>query len=375
MRQCDVLVVGGGPAGSTCAWALSRAGLEVLVIDRARFPRDKVCAGWVTLPVFEALELDPSEYRAAGLVIEEIRGFRTSTMAGREVKTLYDRAVSFAIRRCEFDHFLLRRSGARVLENTALTALRRAGDMWVANDAIRAPVVIGAGGHFCPVARRGRSGDRSGLVVARETEFRLRAPNECATRGPVPELFFCRDLDGYGWCVRKGEYLNVGLGRRGSRRFAAHVRDFVAFLASSRRIPADSPEPSRWCGHAYLLSGARADVPVADGLLLVGDAAGLAYRESGEGIRPAVESALAAARTLVEAGGRFDRDNLWPYAERLRAWDPPSRGWNRLLPPAPAFIGRALLASPTFSRHVVIDRWFLRSGAPRIHRIDLPQAA
>ncbi|MGH8310611.1 MAG: FAD-dependent oxidoreductase, partial [Steroidobacteraceae bacterium] len=62
MRQCDVLVVGGGPAGSTCAWALSRAGLEVLVIDRARFPRDKVCAGWVTLPVFEALELDPGEY-------------------------------------------------------------------------------------------------------------------------------------------------------------------------------------------------------------------------------------------------------------------------------------------------------------------------
>src|SRR5687768_17483918 len=46
--SCDALVVGGGPAGSTCARALRNAGWDVIVLDRARFPRDKVCAGWVT---------------------------------------------------------------------------------------------------------------------------------------------------------------------------------------------------------------------------------------------------------------------------------------------------------------------------------------
>ena len=58
METCDVLVVGGGPAGSTCAWKLRQAGADVTVIDRATFPRDKVCAGWITPPVINALGLD-----------------------------------------------------------------------------------------------------------------------------------------------------------------------------------------------------------------------------------------------------------------------------------------------------------------------------
>jgi flavin-dependent dehydrogenase len=82
MVRCDVLVVGGGPAGSTCAWTLRRAGLDVIVVDRARFPRDKVCAGWVTPAVLESLDLTPDEYRSAGLVLQELRGFRTGVIGG-----------------------------------------------------------------------------------------------------------------------------------------------------------------------------------------------------------------------------------------------------------------------------------------------------
>src|SRR5690606_26023348 len=57
-ERCDVLVVGGGPGGSSCARALVRAGLDVVVLDRRRFPRDKVCAGWITPPVLATLEID-----------------------------------------------------------------------------------------------------------------------------------------------------------------------------------------------------------------------------------------------------------------------------------------------------------------------------
>ena len=107
-ETCDVLVVGGGPAGSTCARQLLQAGLNVLVIDKQPFPRDKVCAGWITPAVVESLELDLDDY-AKGRVMQPIRGFRIGTIGGAEAETRYDKAVSFGIRRCEFDHYLLRR--------------------------------------------------------------------------------------------------------------------------------------------------------------------------------------------------------------------------------------------------------------------------
>ena len=74
MIRCDALVVGGGPGGSTCARLLRRHGWNVIVADRAKFPRDKVCAGWLTPDVFTQLELDPEEYRRSGLTFQEIDG-------------------------------------------------------------------------------------------------------------------------------------------------------------------------------------------------------------------------------------------------------------------------------------------------------------
>ena len=123
MIHCDALIVGGGPAGSTAARLLRRAGWDVIVADRARFPRDKVCAGWLTPDVFPLLELTPDEYRATGLTVQEITAFRTSVMGGRPVETRYTRVVSYAIRRCEFDTFLLQRSGARMLEDSFVRTL------------------------------------------------------------------------------------------------------------------------------------------------------------------------------------------------------------------------------------------------------------
>ncbi|MBI3047439.1 MAG: NAD(P)/FAD-dependent oxidoreductase [Acidobacteria bacterium] len=360
MVRCDALIVGGGPAGSTCARVLTRAGWNVLVIDRARFPRDKVCAGWVTPGVFRLLELDPAEYRATGLTIQEIRGFRTSVLGDRPVETRYDRTVSYAIRRCEFDDYLLQRSGARVLPGTPLASLERRGDTWVANGEISARVVVGAGGHFCPVARRLRSGGEVVRpVVAKEAEFRLEADGSVVA-GEVPELFFCRDLEGYGWCVRKGAYLNIGLGRRDHGDLNPHIDDFVRFL-EARGLARPAPHV-RWCGHAYLASGTGPRPLVGEGVLVAGDAAGLAYPQSGEGIKPAVDSGRLAAETLVAAGARVGRDNLLPYAVELQRRYPAARPAPQPLVGLVKALGRRLLRSPAFTRHVLIDRWFLREA-------------
>jgi len=142
VTDCDALIVGGGPAGSICARSLRQAGWDVTVIDRAGFPRDKVCAGWLTPDVFRLLDLAPAEYRDAGLTLQEIVGFRTGLLRRPSVDTPYGRVVSYAIRRREFDEFLLRRADARVLEQTPLTSLRCAGRIWVVNEEIRTPLVI-----------------------------------------------------------------------------------------------------------------------------------------------------------------------------------------------------------------------------------------
>jgi flavin-dependent dehydrogenase len=301
------------------------------------------------------------------LTIQSITGFRTSVIGQRPVETRYPGIVSYAIRRCEFDDYLLRRSGARVVAATPLSSLERHDNVWVANGDVSAPVLVGAGGHFCPVARRlgaihassATDSTRVRPVVAKEAEFRI-AQDVAGSpvAGEIPELFFCRDLEGYGWCVRKGEYLNIGLGRRDRGDLNVHIRGFVEFL--ERQGLARHASQVRWCGHAYLASGAGTRPIVDDGVLLAGDAAGLAYPESGEGIRPAVDSGRLAAETLVAAGGRTSRAALEPYEAALRRRYPPLRPAPGPAAGAIKAIGRALLRSPAFTRRVLIDRWFLR---------------
>ena len=144
-----------------------------------------------------------------GNTLHEITGFRTGLIGGALLETSYPGVVSYAIRRCEFDAFLVRRANVDVLESFPIETFRREDGTWIVNNTIQTPVVIGAGGHFCPVARLLRgSRDSASPVIAKEAEFRLTADAMDAT-SRIPELFFCQDLDGYGWCVRKGDF-NVG---------------------------------------------------------------------------------------------------------------------------------------------------------------------
>jgi flavin-dependent dehydrogenase len=280
-------------------------------------------------------------------------------IGARPLETRYRAVVSYAIRRCEFDDFLLRRAGVCVIDQTPLATLRRGGRTWIANDDIEAPVVIGAGGHFCPVARHLQgTRDRAEPVVAKEAEFRFDDPAS-SIASDTPELFFSRDLEGYAWCVRKGDYLNVGIGRRGHAEFARDLDRFMRFLSETGRV--SDPSALAWRGHAYHACGAGIRPLTADGVVVIGDAAGLAYPESGEGIRPAVESGLMAARTLIAADGQYDRERLQPYEDAMRARHAPAAQPPPLLRPIVKTAGRMLLHSGAFTRHVLIDRWFLRA--------------
>ncbi len=366
MQTCDAIIVGGGPAGSTCAWKLRQAGLDVVVVDRAAFPRDKVCAGWITPQVIDDLQLDIAEYRQ-GRTFQPITGFRVGLIgSGEAIDACYDRAVSYGIRRCEFDAYLLARSRARVMAGMPAASIRRDGGRWIVNDAVSAPVIVGAGGHFCPVARMlNGPAERAPLVAAQEAEFAIDPADGAgfATAAERPELYFRADLTGYGWCFRKQDHLNIGFGRIGSRALPSETSGFVEFLKARRRVPANPTWRMR--GHVYLLAAGARRQCADDGVILVGDAAGLAYPQSGEGIRPAIESALLAACAILAARGRYDRRRLEGYELGLRLRfdsSPASHLISQAVPRAfTTSLAPRLMSSPWFVRHVLLDRWFLRA--------------
>ena len=145
---------------------------------------------------------------------------------------------------------------------------------------------------------------------------------------------------------------------------------FVRFLRAEGRI--DFDVPSAMLGHAYLLYGVSERKPVDDGVLLIGDAVGLAYKQSGEGIRPAIESGLLAARAIIAANGDYSRAALDRYIGLLQqrfgtsGQDWASRAGEYLPSAWMGALGRTLLGTRWFVRDVVIDRWFLHANEPHL---------
>ena len=361
MTTDDVLVVGGGPGGSTAAWRLARAGARVRVLDAAVFPRVKLCAGWVTHAALADLALDPASYPHT---IQPFAGV-TVAVGQREHETAWQRTASFGIVRAEFDAFLLRRAaaaGARVDEGVRVREVTVAQDgVTVAGDdgrTWRAAVVVGAGGHGCPVARALGGGRLDApVVVTQESETRVGAGclRGLTRRHGTPELIAEPDFAGYGWYFTKGDFLNVGVGAIGGLPIRQRLLRLLARLRGDGRLPADLVlTPFR--GHAYSVRRGRARTLAGERFLLVGDAAGLAHDLSGEGIGPAVRSATLAADALV-AGRPL------AYADRIAStYGRPGGRVARLLARTPGLLlataARLACTRPGLRRRLVLEGAF-----------------
>jgi len=129
-RDADVLVVGGGPAGSLAALTLARRGVSVLVLDKKRFPRDKPCGGGIRYGVYRRFA-ELGEYLRSKIDIHEIRRVRMESPAGHTVVATGEEPFYLTLRRTELDAALLDRAraeGAAVTEATRVTEIERTTD-------------------------------------------------------------------------------------------------------------------------------------------------------------------------------------------------------------------------------------------------------
>lgn len=316
MSTKDVVIVGGGPAGSTCARLLVQAGLSVAVIDRSEFPRVKLCSGWLSSSIWAALALSPSQYPGG---LWEWRNCHVRYKGE-------DRTVAchgWFVRRYELDDFLLRRSGAELHLGVSVRGIEREGDGTWSLAGLRARHLVGAGGTHCPVARLCAPPRPSGPVGVQEHEFQANRAAVAATRlgrDGEPELLLHDDLRGYSWNVPKTDWLNVGSGTVEPTEVRAAWQGARAHFYGAGHLPSEvSDKLDAMKGYAYYLfdpahldGAARPDADGKGGVYLVGDSLGLAHPLTAEGILPAVISGrLLAEAILAGAPGS--------YPARLRA--------------------------------------------------------
>jgi geranylgeranyl reductase family protein len=325
MTHHDVIIVGAGPAGSTAAASLARRGRDVLLLDRAEFPRDKPCGDGIppgTVGILNDLGMGDA-LRTAGFA--PVRAVRLVSGAGRDFRMEFTprRADSeFLIApRVQFDELLRRHAvacGARfecahareaLLEDGRIAGVRAQQNGDVRD--LRARVVIGADGATSVMARS------LSRRKARETErgVAIRAYLDGVTTLPATvEFHFSRELaPGYGWVFPLGaRRANVGVILRADR----FKRRGVSLERLLHRFLASRDVSARLEGGARPVDVASWQLPYAtpgsparafDGALLVGDAGHFVDSVTGEGIHHAVVSAAIAAEVADEALARPDR--------------------------------------------------------------------
>ncbi len=293
MRSAGVIIVGGGPAGSSCAWNLMRQGVDCLVLDKESFPRTKLCAGWITPDVVKDLELDINSYPHSFLSFDKL--LFHFPLAGLRPPTL-----QHSIRRFEFDAWLLERSGAP-FEKHEVRSLRRVGKEYIIDEKYRCKYLVGAGGTRCPVYRN----------LFRETSPRLRKKQVVTLEEEFPYdyrddrchlWFFDKGLPGYSWYVPKADgYLNVGIGgfvtklKQQDDDIKSHWERLTRKLERKNLVTGHRFQQK---GYSYYLRG-PVDTCRIGNAFITGDAAGLATKDMAEGIGPAVRSGLMAANAIA----------------------------------------------------------------------------
>lgn len=309
----DAIIVGGGPSGSTCAYNLVRAGVHTLLLDRNNFPRVKLCAGWLSPPIWDVLGLTPGEYTRG------LWKWNRVHISFRDKKYII-KSDGYFVRRYEFDDFLLKRSNVETIEGYNVRQVEKDREgYWVIDNTYRAKYLIGAGGTHCPVARAVFPQKENVQCGTQEREFEGNAEEIASTRAGEdgePEILLHDDMKGYSWNVPKGNWLNVGTGTKVSREVLPAWAKAKAFFEGNGKpgtIPLSGrPMLEKMKGHGYIIfERDHLNYCQSGNAFLIGDSLGLAQPMTGEGILPSVISGKLCATAIAEGVPE-------KYGERLR---------------------------------------------------------
>jgi geranylgeranyl reductase family protein len=297
VRHFDAVVVGAGPAGSTLAWRLADAGASVLVVDKARFPRDKPCGGGLTLRAVRQCPVDPLPVTEEQVDILELRFRYRETVVRHAVGP-----VIWMTQRRRLDAFLLdaaRERGAEVREGTTVRFGPQNTLTLSTGEQVRADAMVGADGANGVTAKAVGLG--GGIVhgVAYEGDVPYGTlSRERYARRAVVEL---GDIPGgYGWVFPKADHANVGVGAWQNE--GPRLREHLARICEGHGLDPEALASLR--GHRLPMR--RPGTKIAgERSLLVGDAAGLVDPVSGDGMYECfVSSRLAAVAILDLLAGR-----------------------------------------------------------------------
>ena len=306
--QYDVIVVGAGPAGSTASYLLAKDGLKVLLLDKKRFPRDKLCGGLLTRKTLKLLE-DIYRTSADSLIADKVISDYSHSYGVKLWEKPFIRgklAYPFhLVNRQRYDAFWLDRACQAGAEF-------RATEKVISFDPARNQVITASGGAFSAkllMGADGAPGRLRRLLVAREmikreektglaTAIETVISQEMAPALPeYPVVYFGPIRWGYAWCFPRNQHRIIGMCGLNEKSGRNVRQKFKQFLKVNQLSP-DFIGKAK----AYPLPyGNYLSTPGAGNLLLLGDAAGLADPLLGEGIYYAHKSAQLAARAAIQS--------------------------------------------------------------------------
>lgn len=298
MQTVDVIIVGAGPAGATCARTLARRGTRVLLLDRERFPRPKPCGGGFSRKAKDLFDFDLTPVIEAGITRTEIslRSRNTAVINSPE-------GAGFMVTRDKFDALLVRKAveaGVELHEQEAFVELHPEKNGWIVRtdrDRYYADFLVGADGAVSRTARclgLMQSFDRYAPALTAEVEI---SPGQLE---PVKDLA-CFDFHvvkkGYAWIFPKSDHLSVGVFSTRLRPkglnslLLRYINDHELLRGKKIRY---------WKGGLIPRGGTRR-ILVNKSALLAGDAAAMPDPFFGEGIYYAARSGMLAAEAIIRA--------------------------------------------------------------------------